>query len=186
VDDDLSSGNKLRIPTQLPEVVTPYTRTARREREKEREGGWKNQVEFIVTIDSGGYVAYVLTLAVREGEGRGRGVLVYKFLRLPMKPPEALKRADLLPDPSRTAAFAESLLSLSLSLYFLHFCVFFSSLPLLFSRYSPPFFFSRALRIAGNLINREFFVAAAAPCRPRDGLAVLFAPFGSKYSGGLF
>lgn len=175
MDDDLSSGNKLRIPTQLPEVVTPYTRTrhavgerglgGRRERRLEKSGGihsydrqWRLHCIHIVRIHT---YTYALALYARGGGGQ-KGVWSWfiNFWDSPDETPRSLEtHADLSLDPSRTAAFAESLLSLFPLSPFLRY--FF--LPLLFSRYSLPFFSLRALRIAGNLINREFFVAAAAP-----------------------
>lgn len=159
---------------RLPEVVTPYMRTARGRDRGEEE--WRGLEK------SGGIHSYdrqrrqrlcIFTrmhmhTCTEKGVGRGA---VYKFLRFPMKLRSLETRgADLSPDPSHAAAFAESL-----SFYFLFF---FS-----FSILSHSLFFC-TLRTSRKLNKSRAFCYTRR--RPSDGLAVLFAPYGSKYSGGLF
>lgn len=127
---------------RLPEVVTPRTGaageegTARRrdrgtseERQEGRKGRRlekKNQPEFIVTIDGGG-CAYSHTCTES-------GSMVYKFLRLPMKPRSLESAARIYRQIRRTQPLSLSrsfhfslshfssldTLSFSLSFFFLH------------------------------------------------------------------
>lgn len=71
---------------RLPEVVTPYTQVERTRR-RMPGGNWKNQVEFIVTIDVDGAYTWCSERG-RTGEKGDETGTVYKFLRLPMKLPK--------------------------------------------------------------------------------------------------
>lgn len=127
--------------------------------ERRGRGDWKNQVEFIVTIDSGGYIAHTLyaytyahALYARGvgrggGEGGQKGVLVYKFLRLPRwNPAKPWNARGFI---AGSVAHSRFRWIAPLSLFPLSPFLRYFFLPLLFSRYTLSlFFFLCALHVS--------------------------------------
>lgn len=154
---------------RLPEVVTPYMRTARgrdRGKSEAREGLEK----------SGEIHSYDrrrrrqrLCIFTRMHTCMEKGGTVYKFLRLPMKLRSLETWRGFI---ARSVARSR----------FRWLALFTSSLFFSFSILSPLFFCT--LRTGRKLNKSRAFCYTRR--RPGDGLAVLFAPFGSKYSGVLF